>query len=117
MRTRRHIPSLKTIRRGLDPFFNHDSVPENAAKLRKVLEDWRDGGIRSREMLDTANALLNAHGVESITSENERADAYYVNMGDTYTTTVLLDLPRDTVFITDYGSYVEKEERAGNRFR
>jgi len=71
-------------------------------------------------MLAEANQLLNGHGVEYIRSEDddqhEAHGAYYVNMGDTYTPTLLLDLDRDRVWATDYGSWVEAEERAGRKF-
>ena len=122
----RRIPSKKRILEALAKTLGSgrtaEGVPvahgaEGAAFLRFALERWRDKQLRTREMLDIADSLLDGHGVESLRSDNGRAEAYYVNMGDTYDTTVLLDLPRETVFIMSWGDYVEKEERAGNRFR
>lgn len=85
--------------------------------LRHLLEDWKHRGINSSEMLDEANGILDGHGVEHIESENGRAEAYYVNMGDTYTPTIILDTKRDRVWATDWGTWMEAEERRGNRFR
>lgn len=122
----RHIPSLKTLRAAFMQQLEHDYPdPEKRVRqLRKLLEGWRDGTLSytsmvhspSRYMLQLANDILQGHGIEHVESANGRAEAYYVNMGDTYTATILLDTKRSTVLATSWGDWVEKEERAGNRF-
>jgi hypothetical protein len=93
---------------------------EGARKLRKVLVQWRDREIKSREMLEEANQILEGFGVEYIRSEHDDQydahGAYYVNLGDTYVPTILLDLDRNRVWATTWGDWVEAEERQGKRF-
>lgn len=114
----RRIPSLKTIQEGLGRTFDHEGGDfDRANALRLSLVAWRNGEMSSNTLMDGANELLGGHGIESIESENGRAHMSYVNMGDTYTATVILDTSKDSVFITDYGTWVETEERKGNKFR
>lgn len=116
----RHIPSQKTLKDVFWKQFVHDYDFDRAkltlTVLRNLLVAWKDGLAKSREMLEEANQLLHGHGIEHLRSVNGKAEAYYVNMGDTYTSTILLDTQRDKVSATDWGSWVEAEERAGNRF-
>jgi hypothetical protein len=109
----RHIPSVKKL---LSAF--RDS--QKAVQLRTLLVDWKNGDIKSREMLEEANGILGGHGVEYIRTADDDQHAahgaYYVNMGDTYDTTILLDLDRGRVWVTGWGDWVEAEERAGKRF-
>lgn len=97
-----------------------DAVKYNVKQLRKVLEQWRDRELKSREMLEEANRILDGHGVEYLGSAEDDMHsahgAYYVNMGDTYTPTILLDLDRSRVWATDWGTWLEHEERAGKKF-
>ena len=37
-------------------------------------------------------------------------------MGDTYSTTLILDTGKDRIWITGWGDWVEAEERNGNKF-
>lgn len=122
----RHIPSAKT----LEAFFSdvlskgHTPVDEALRELRRLLVAWRDGTLvspsmitkPSRYMLEEANRILDGHGIEFLESENGKAAAYYVNMGDTYAPTLLLDTARSRVWATTWGDWVEAEERRGNRF-
>lgn len=115
----RHIPSLKKLNEWFGKQFAHEYGDEATLKLkalRMLLEGWRDRGISSNAMLESANEYLRGHGVEYIESDNGRARAYYVNMGDTYNGTLLLDVRRHRVWVTTWGDWLEAEERAGNRF-
>jgi len=38
------------------------------------------------------------------------------NRGDTYSTTILLDIGKDRIWVTSWGDWLETEERQGNRF-
>ncbi len=115
----RHIPSLKRLRDFFGQQFRHDYGDEDILKLKRLrstLEGWRDGGISSRGMMEAADELLQGHGIEYLESVNERARAYYVNMGDTYSATLILDIPRDRIWATTWGDWLEAEERRGNQF-
>lgn len=106
----RHIPSKDKL------YEVFPSLRERNNQLRYLLNDWKHESISSRDMMTEANGLLEGHGVEHIRSRNGRAEAYYVNMGDTYNATILLDIHKNRVEATDWGSWVEKEERQGNTF-
>lgn len=110
----RHIPSKATLTQMLSGVMRDRThlIPN----LRVLLEDWKNRSVRSREMMDQADTILDGHGVEHLRSVNGRAEAYYVNMGDAYTPTIILDVKKHRVEATDWGSWVEKEERRGNRF-
>lgn len=127
----RSIPSLKTLTTMLSGVLEksrnipggvhgEDAVKHNLKTLRNVLVQWRDRELKSREMLEQADKILDGHGVEYIGSSDDDMHsahgAYYVNMGDTYTPTLLLDLDKARVYATDWGSWVEAEERAGRSF-
>ncbi len=62
------------------------------------------------------NAVLGTFGVEAIRGrhvDNYHGDiqAEYLNTGDTYAVTLLLDHERDTILITSWGDWVEQNER------
>jgi hypothetical protein len=98
----------------------HGDPEQNIKKLRKVLVQWRDREIKSREMLEAADKILEGFGIEYLVSEKDDQwgahGAYYVNLGDTYVPTILLDLDRNRVWATSWGDWVEAEERQGKRF-
>lgn len=122
----RHIPSAKTLENAFSDVLSKGRIPVDEAlrELRALLVAWRDGALRyestitkpSRYMLEEANRILDGHGIEFLESENGKAAAYYVNMGDTYAPTLLLDTARSRVWATTWGDWVEAEERRGNKF-
>jgi len=67
-------------------------------------------------MMQRVDEILEGYGIEGLESVNGRAHAYYVNMGDTYAPTILLDTSSDSVRVTSWGDWVEAQERKGNRF-
>jgi hypothetical protein len=85
-----------------------------------MLVRWRDQEMKSRDMLEAADKILEGFGIEYIRTEKDDQygahGAYYVNMGDTYVPTILLDLDRNRVWATSWGDWVETEERQGKRF-
>ena len=60
---------------------------------------------------------LQFHGVEAIPGENEWDDywgdilALYLNSGDTYWITIIVDLKKDRFVLTTYGDFVEELEQ------
>lgn len=123
----RNIPSMKTLRDGFGRYVEleyGDGAGAKLRELRKALVDWRDRtGVTRNEVLNLANEILGGHGLERIDSEpkdyrsDPGASAVYVNMGDTYAATLLFDEVKVSFRVLDWGTYVETEERRGNRFR
>lgn len=71
--------------------------------------------------LEAISLCMEAHGVESLqlsgTSGFSRRDyACYINVGDTYATTLLRTL-NGSFRVTSYGDYVETQERRGIHFK
>lgn len=67
--------------------------------------------------MDFANGVLDGHGIEAIRGD-VTVDRYYfdivalyVNMGDTYDTTLIYETATNRFLITDYGTWVEYNER------
>ena len=123
----RHIPSEKTLRAHLASVLEkarstpgqvsgEAAIDHNIRMIRDLLVRWREREIRSQDMLSAVNDILGGYGIEYLESINRRAKAYYVNMGDPYISTIILDLPRGRVWATGWGTYVESEERQHNRF-
>jgi hypothetical protein len=119
----RHIPSEKMLRKVFGDTLDKTrpwGSQEGVKQLRQVLVRWRDREIKSREMLKEADRILQGFGIEYIRSARDDVydahGAYYVNQGDTYVPTILLDLDRNRVWATSWGDWVEAEERQGKRF-
>ena len=67
-----------------------------------------------------ANSILDGHGVESLDVETRRGGrlfAEYVNMGDTYVSTLIYDHHADRFRITSWGDLLESWERRRRRGR
>jgi hypothetical protein len=100
------LPSIRTIQLGFP------SLSKNEVKsFRQILERFCGNPPKCLEKLNT---ILEAYGVE-VTQESEiisYRDFYgieYVNMGESYTTTVIYDYRKERFYITSWGDYVEKE--------
>jgi len=68
-------------------------------------------------VLDYANKVLNGHGVEAVQLEDYQVDNYYynivllyVNMGDTYDTTLCYDTEKGEFLIGSWGDWLEEWE-------
>lgn len=75
-------------------------------KLRKALEDAAAKGSKAKALLGIVNTLLDAHGVESLYPDYP--EIYYVNLGDTYDTTLLLNVATGNLYVGAWGDYVER---------
>lgn len=67
--------------------------------------------------LNAINELLEGFGVENITIENSWINSFwqdtialYINMGDTYSTTILYDTEEQSFEITSYDDFLEMRE-------
>ena len=86
------------------------------AEMGKVERSPFGGSASHRAVdaiLDSIDASVRGHGVESI--EGDWVDRYYqnivllyVNMGDTYTTTLAFDTNTTRFYVTSWGDWVER---------
>jgi hypothetical protein len=71
------------------------------------------------ERLEKAlNEILEGYGSEAIfSSDNQTVPCFtYVNLGDTYTTTLIRDYDKETWIISSWGDYLEYKEKKGFQF-
>ena len=112
------VPSIKTLmeRLGIDK--------TKAQKIRALMKgeqydmDYGNPNPREQEIdmiLDDINKILNGHGVEHIENYGnwvnhwyQNTNLLYVNMGDTYTPTIVYDTEKEQFICGDWGSIVEK---------
>jgi hypothetical protein len=73
--------------------------------------------------MNALNELLDGHGVEAIKLENAYVNRYwddciatYVNMGDTYITTILYDTMNELYRLTSWGDFYESAENIKDYF-
>jgi hypothetical protein len=76
-------------------------------QIKKLRETCRLGWARSA--MDHANIYLGGHGVESIYPEAPYI--LFVNMGDTYSKTLLYNKQKRMMWIGTWGDWVEKNLR------
>lgn len=67
---------------------------------------------RTVAALKAVDKAIRGHGVEYVRAESGRWGAYYVNMGDPYAATVMLqDHPREAVLVgRNWAVYIEKHD-------
>lgn len=100
------LPSVKTILNSLT------DCKEESKEIRKLMERYYD---RPHKLLKEVDKVLRAHGVEYLEpneyNQYEDTGVYYVNMGDTYISTLCYDAKTDRIFISCWGDIVEKNPR------
>lgn len=115
------VIDAKTVLDGLGSYLKHEGhdAPREAARIADLLENAAHTNKRAEKALEEVDKLINGHGVEAI--EGDYVDSYhqnivatYVNMGDTYNTTVLYETATGRFFITTWGDWVERNERKYN---
>ena len=103
------LPSVKTIENSIA------DCKEDAKEIRKLMETYYN---RPHKLLKEVDRFLGAHGVEYLSPKeyNQYDDkgVYYVNMGDTYISTLCYDAKTDRIFISCWGDIVEKNPRRFN---
>ncbi len=89
-----------------------------AAAIKAAREDRAEPEVAVDDALEVANKILKGHGIEAIRSGQYLVDHYfrdivalYVNMGDTYETTLLYETDKDRFLVTSWGDWVERNER------
>lgn len=81
---------------------------QEAQKLHALLD--ASGTQEVGDALQFANEVMGGHGVEGITYANEHI-AEYVNMGDTYATTLVYHVPEGEFYVTSWGDVYEEFEK------
>ncbi len=89
-----------------------EKVPATDAYVRSLYSSPYNSGMwRVTVALHAINELVDGYGVEPLGPVDTRyGPPYeYINMGDTYATTLIYDRDKDELFIGDWGSIVEEE--------
>lgn len=90
---------------------NGEADPEDFEAVADNFRQYFNPMRGNDAVLYAADVLLEGYGVEHIRGEDGHAVASYVNTGDTYATTLLLDLTEDSFLVTSYGDWVEAYEQ------
>jgi len=102
----------------LHEFIREHSNNDVAHEVYEALVAARTGR-QVEDALDWVNNLVHGHGTESLRPDWSRPDhrfwgesiAAYVNMGDTYSWTLLYDVEEHEFRLTSYGDFLEEWER------
>ena len=91
-----------------------EDYPAVAHWLSQCFNRPRDAELQ----LEAFNAILGGYGIEAIRVEDAWVDAFhgdivasYVNMGDAYVATVVLDSETGEFVVASYGDWLESNER------
>lgn len=91
-----------------------DVDPHTVAELTTLLQSRPPTPQLVSAVMDRANVLLQAHGVEAIYDDRRGFNGYwaniaalYVNMGEAYTPTVFYDVVKDKFLVTTWDDWVE----------
>jgi hypothetical protein len=110
-------PSDKNLTRAF-PNLDYGKAEELSDKLKEALGSEDDDAID--KALEFANEALGGHGVEAIQGDGTHIDNYwrdtvlvYVNLGDTYDTTILYDTENEEFSIGSWGDFMEEWEKDG----
>ncbi len=108
-------PNAKELLKAF-PSIGDGKADELATKLQAAVDS--DDPNEIDKVMDFANGELDGHGVESIGGEDYQVDKYwmdtillYVNLGDTYDTTLLYDTENNEFSIGSYGDFIEEWEK------
>lgn len=81
------------------------------------------GGRSAEAAMAKIDKLIEGYGVESLQPENAHVNSFwlstvalYVNMGDTYTATIIYDTENKKWYLTTWGDFLEIWERKNKRW-
>lgn len=108
----------RDILEGLGPYMKHEGhdAPRESVRIARMIAGVRGNADRADKVLEEVNRLIDGHGVEPIRDENANDRYYgdvvalYVNMGDTYETTLLYDTGEHEFHVTSWGDWYEAYE-------
>lgn len=111
-------PSMKAIMAGLGETLRAEHGQDAWAQVL-IIRAYMQSGRTHPQIdiaLDTINKILNGHGVEALTDNGW--DTYYcncgvlyVNMGETYCSTVCYDTRKERWLISSWGDLVENDPK------
>jgi len=108
----------RDVLEGLGPYLKHEGhdAPRESARIARMIASAGRSGRKAEAVLEEVNKLIDGHGVEALRDENAQDSYYgdtiatYVNMGDTYETTLLYDVREHTFHVTSWGDWYEAYE-------
>jgi hypothetical protein len=108
----------RDILEGLGPYMKHEGhdAPRESARIARMIAGVRGDADRADKVLEEVNRLVDGHGVEAIRDEQVYDNYYgdvvalYVNMGDTYDTTLVYDTETHEFQVTSWGDWYEAYE-------
>lgn len=109
--------SLETATKAAD-VLNGDYDPEEIEEVDFWVRHCSNRPSTNALKMAALNTLFDMHGVEAIRSEGEWVDSYhgdiiatYLNTGDTYAATVLLESESGEFVVTSFGDWLEAWEQ------
>ena len=108
-----NLPSVNTLQRITgdgDRAHKHPVERITAQTLRSKLDCYRLLDWTADATLDACNRVLGGYGVEAIFGPDSctRPVLLYINLGDTYDTTLLYEPAKDRFSVGSWGDYVER---------
>ena len=105
-------PSLKRLQAafGVEPGKKCRAILEGRGLPAENDQSYYNPPTLTERTMDALNDALDGFGVESIEGRGGFI-ASYVNMGETYETTILYNELTDTFLIVSWGDWVERNER------
>lgn len=108
------IPSKKTIESRLGDTLNHEygnDIKLQVKQIRQIMENVREYKDAD-DCLNTCNQILKGYGVEAIRDNNHSSyfqdiGLLYVNMGETYTVTIVYDTRKYKFLVCSIGDIIE----------
>lgn len=103
----------------IDSEFYRNLFPKTFSWIDACYHNPFYGGSNTRVeiILECINEILEGFGVEAIRLEDTWIDSYhgdiaytYINMGETYTPTILYDTEKDSFIVSSYGDIVESRK-------
>lgn len=105
-------PTLTRMKDWFKDIISESEIVQLRKVLRKVSTDRQ-----ASDAMDIADRILGGYGVEAIRGEAAPGGyfpdivALYVNMGDTYTSTLIYDTVIERFLCSTMGGFVESRER------
>lgn len=110
---------LKLYEEYNDDNLNEDIVeafPELSEDLIEIIALWDETPQGAEETIEKLSVMMDAYDYESITSLNtwqkywQDTVAIYVNMGDTYITTIIFNTVEDKFEVGSIGNWIEENQ-------
>jgi hypothetical protein len=78
--------------------------PVTPEQIEEIYQRWKAGKL----FLHRVNTLIEGFGTEAIMKNDGTTAAIYVNLGETYATTIVRDCKADVYRIESWGDYAER---------